>query len=177
MTESILDPQQHQRLIQDMTHVCKTANVLPAYVHKSMHGVCSEGEISWVKNFRAHQGAGTGLALVGVANPEARIMSIAGALLRNYVDARVLSVASVLALKDANSLPDCTVMLIPNLFMRSKGTGLPSWKIQIIYDLMLSRLTSNKPTVIYVEEMEALASEYGRVFADHIAQHYKTVEQ
>lgn len=175
MTDSILDPQQHERLIQDMAHVCKTANVLPTYVHKSMYGICSEDEISWVQNFRTHQSQGTGLALVGVDNPEARIMSIAGALIRNYVDARVLSVASVLSLRDANSLPDCTVLLIPNLFMRSKGTGLPSWKIQIIYDLMLSRLTSNKPTVVYVEDMDALASEYGRLFADHLNLHYKTV--
>lgn len=175
MSESILNPVDHARLIQDLPHICRVANVLPTYVHKSMQGVCSATEVSWVQGFRKHQQDGTGLLLAGVSNPEARLMSIAGALLRNYVDARVFSVSSVLSMKEANNLPDCTVLLIPNLFMRSKGTGLPSWKVQIIYDLLLSRLVSNKPTVAYVEDIEALASEYGTLFSDHLTNNYLRV--
>lgn len=175
-TTSILDPVHHQRLIQDMQHVCQTANVPPIYVHQSMRGVCTPTEISWVQNFRSHQAMGTGLMLLGSESPEARIMSIAGALLRNYIDARVLSVTNLLSMRESASLPDCTVMLVPNLYLRASGKGLPAWKVQLLYDTLLSRMASGKPTVVYVEDIDALASEFGRVFADHLNQHYLTVD-
>lgn len=173
--QSILDPVHHQRLIADMEHVCRTANVLPMYVHQSMKGFCQPAEIEWVKHFRDHLQNGTGLVLTGAESPETRMMSIAGALIRNFVDARVISLTNMLEMRDNNSLPDCRVMLVPNLFLRSAGKALPAWKVQIVYDILLARMTFSKPTVIYVEDMNALAAEYGRVFADHLTQHYITV--
>jgi hypothetical protein len=172
---SILDPEHHKRLLLDLPGICQVANVLPMYVHHSMKDYCTPAEIDWVVNFRDYQAQGTGLVLTGTASPEERMMAIAGAFLRNFVDARVMSLTTVLDLKDMKALPDPTVMLIPNLFLRSVGKALPAWKVQIVYDILLHRLTSNKPTVVYVEDMVALAAEYGRVFADHLTKHYITV--
>lgn len=172
---SILDPVHHERLIADMEHVCKTANVLPLYVKQSMVGVSQPAEIEWVRQFREHSQNGQGLVLTGSLSPETRMMSIAGALLRNFVDARVISLTTMLEMRDNGVLPDCRVMLVPNLFLRSAGKALPAWKVHIVYDILLARMTSSKPTVVYVEDMNALAAEYGRVFADHLTQHYITV--
>lgn len=173
---SILDPVHHQRLIADLEHVCQTANVLPMYVHQSMKGIAHPDEIEWVKHFRDHQTNGTGMVITGSESPETRMMSIAGALIRNFVDARVISLTNMLSLREMNALPDCTVMLVPNLFLRSAGKALPAWKVQIVYDILLARMTSNRPTVVYVEDLDALAAEYGRVFKDHLSQNYLTVD-
>jgi hypothetical protein len=177
--DSILNPQAHKRLIADLDHVCQTANVPATFVHRSMKGLVSDAEIDWVKNFNTHRNNGVaGICLVGTPNSETRIMAICGALIRNFIDARIMPLNTLLALQEKDVLPEPTVLLVPNLFLRSSGKsmGIPPWKIQVIYDVLLQRFTSGKPTVLYVEEMDGMASAYGQVFADHINSHYKLVQ-
>jgi hypothetical protein len=169
---SILDPVIHSRLITDLRNICQTANVLPSYVHSSMASICSATEVDWVRNFRDNQHEGHGLVLSCKESPEDRMMAIAGALLRNFIDARVMSLTTMLDQREHGVMPDCTVLLVPNLYLRASGKTLPSWRVQVLYDTLLARMTSGKPTVVYVEDMHALESEYGRVFADHLTHHY-----
>lgn len=175
---SILDKDRHKRLIEDMPHVCATANVPQHFVHQSMKGVATESDIDWVVNFNAYRSKGlAGLALVGVKSPETRMMAICGALLRNFIDARVLPLNTLLALHEKGVLADPTVMFIPNLYLRSAtgSQGLPQWKVHTIYDILLNRFSSGKTTVVFAEDMDALGMAYGQVFKEHLTQNYKVV--
>lgn len=177
-SDSILNSETHKRLIADMEHVCQTANIPASFVHRSMKGIVTQPEIDWVVNFNANRNNGVaGLMLVGVQNAETRMMAMCGALLRNFIDARLMPLNTLLALQEKDVLPEPTVMLIPNLFLRSSGKsmGIPPWKIQVIYDVLLQRFTSGKPTVLFVEEQEGMAAAYGQVFAEHLSSHYKQV--
>ena len=58
--------------------------------------------------------------------------------------------------------------MIPNLYLCSLGKTLPAWKIQTLFDLLLSRYTAGHLTVFYVEDMQALAQDYGPMFAGHL---------
>ena len=55
-----------------------------------------------------------------------------------------------------------------NLFLVSTGKGVPSWRIQLIYDVLLQRSVQNKPSVVYVEDLAALQKAYGAPFADFL---------
>jgi hypothetical protein len=176
IADSILDKDLHSRLLADLNHVCELANVPATFVHQSMKGVAEEADIKWVKGFNVARNSGkAGLIIMG-HNPEVRMMAIAGALLRNFIDARILPLNTLLTLAEKGGAPEPSVLLVPNLFLRSAGKAIPAWKIQIIYDLLLHRLTSNKPSVLYVESMNALADAYGQVFADHLMAHYQISE-
>jgi hypothetical protein len=67
-----------------------------------------------------------------------------------------------------------SILLIPNLFVSSTGKNLPDWKVQSIYDLLLARAVQSKPSVVYVEELGAVGTVYGKPFADHLSG-YKVV--
>jgi hypothetical protein len=144
----------------------------------SLH--CGPKEVDWVRNWTKNQRDGVpGLLLVGVSNPNSRSQAICAALLRNYTDARVMPLNSVLALAERSSgevlTPSC--LLIPNLYVTgsSVGASLPAWKVQSLYDALLARTVRSKPTVVYVEDMAGLVGAYGKPFGDFLDSFVKVV--
>lgn len=174
--DSILSEVEHDRLIQDLEQVCTIANVPQLFVHHSMKQWCKKEEVDWVKNFNKYRQEKAGLVLVGVTNistlknPQQRMMAIAGALLRNFIDVRVYSLNQVVA-KDGPP-PEPSVMVILNLYMSMYGKTMASWEVQGSYDLLLSRMVASKPTIMFVHDMELLRKEYGDLYADHLEQNY-----
>lgn len=173
--KSVLHPERHARLVADIKNICATANVPELFVYNSMKSYCGADEIDWVVNFSSYKKTFAGLVLKGLPNPDTRCMAIAGALLRNFKDARVMTVSQILeATKNGKTL-DFTCLLIPNLYVvTTKGNALTSWQSSLLYDVLLSRFVANKPTVVAVENLSALEEEYGSVFAQHLKMHYRT---
>lgn len=168
MQTSILDAKFHSRLLQDLDHVCEYARVQQKFVHHSMKEWCSEKEVDWVVNFNKYREEGVaGLLLSGKSSSD-RCMAIAGALLRNFIDARVVGVNDLVG----DAVPEPTVLLVHNLFVTTHGTSFTSWQIQTIYDVLLSRFTSNKPTVVYVDSIANMANAFGQVIAEHLEEHF-----
>lgn len=177
----MLSPIYHARLLADADHVCQTAQIPKGMLQRSAKEYVTGPELEWIQNFPVHQRASRGLILVGhhTPPPDIKMMALTAALLRNYVDARIVTVNTLISAhndKDAE-IPDPTVMMIPNLFIRQGGKGLPSWQIQIVYDTLLARFTAGKPTVAYVENMDALGKEYGSLMIQHLTTNYVVSER
>lgn len=166
----------HKRFLDDLDHICAVANVPKSMVFKSAKDFCAKTEIDWLLNFPRYEREGKNLCLVGMhsPSPETKMMAMACTLLRNHLDARVLPLNTVLHLIADGFPPDPHILLIPNLYIRQGGKTLPSWQMQQVYDLLLARLVAGKPTIIYVEDMNALGMEYGSVLSQHIKDHYIT---
>lgn len=173
---TVLDKDRHARLIADLDHVCEVANVPRLFIQSSMKEYCDKEEVDYVVNFRIRRDKLAGLVLSGKSNPDSRCMAIGGALIRNFIDARLMSLTQLLDAADTKSVPDPTVLIIPNLYMQTAAKVLPAWKISQLYDVLLQRLTANKPTVMSVESMQGLESQYGSLFAQHLQQHYTISE-
>lgn len=175
--DTILDPEVHKRLLMDIEQVCAVANVPRQFVHKSMKTPefhCSKVDIEWVKNFHVHRQEGKSLLLTG-KHGESRCMAIAGALVRNFIDARIVSVNQLIAASSSNSkesIPDPTVLVIPNLFVPTHGKAMTGWQVQALYDILLARLIANRPTVAYVDSAFGITEAYGTLFADHLTNNY-----
>jgi hypothetical protein len=168
---SILDDVEHQRLLMDIEHVCTTANIPQSFVHTSMAKFCLPNDVEWVMNYPMEKAAGRGGLVITGSNSEPRCMAITGALIRNFIDARVVTLNSLI--EDAKTrASDPTVMVIPNLFMSTHGKPMTSWQIQKLYDILLNRLVSNRLTVVYVQDMNQLADAYGSLMAEHLTNHF-----
>jgi hypothetical protein len=170
----------HARLIQDMEHICTVAGVPAKCVEHSMVGVTQEPEIDWVKNFRQYKGEFSGIIFEGGSNVETRMMYICGALVRNFVDARLVSLGSIVPLKDGKEPQidpqEPTVLLVPNLYVKTQGgKPLTAWQVQVLYDALLARMTSGKQSVFFVESLESLANDFGIMFKEHLMAHYKMI--
>lgn len=176
MTLGILDAKEHSRIIADFERVCSTAGIQGHFLYDSMTKYCGPIETEWVKKFWKFKAEGVpGLALVGVTRPDTRCQSMAAALVRNYVDARVVPVNTLVDGAKDGQVPSPTVLLIPNLFMTAMNKAVPPWRVQVMYDILLERSTKGKPTVVYVESMNGLAGMYGEPFRDFISR-FKIVD-
>jgi hypothetical protein len=164
----VLDPVRHARLLEDLDHICAVANIPQKYVKESMTSHCTAKEVDWVVNFHMHRNVSPGLLLVDRPNVTNACCAIGGALLRNFIDARVMTLTSLLDAASSGDVPTPTVMIIPNMFVSSYGKQLPAFKVAHLYDILLSRATSNLPTVVCVEDIDAMTAAYGLAFADHL---------
>jgi hypothetical protein len=108
------------------------------------------------------------LVLEAVHRPDTRCQAIAASLIRNYVDARVIPLNTLVEAITQGSVPSPTVLLIPNLYMKATVKNLPAWRVQAVYDLLLLRAARNKPTVVYVESLKGVVETYGQPFHDFL---------
>jgi hypothetical protein len=132
--------------------------------------------VEWIKNIMLHkEGGKAGLCLTGDSKIPAttRMMAMAAALLRNYIDARVVTLVSLLEEHAAGEVESPTVLLIPNLYIKYAG-GKPNtnWQLQIIQDLLMRRMVEGKTTIIYVESMTHLREDFGASIVNFIEAHW-----
>lgn len=104
---------------------------------------------------------------------EDKMMAIAGACLRNYIDARVLTVQNVLQMLKNNTMPDCTVCLVPNFCMSNMDNkSVAPWEAAALLGWLYSRMAKNLKTVLYVGSMTSLEVSYGAAMLKHVKAHY-----
>lgn len=178
--DSILDKEHHAAIIRNMDMILRVANIPPKYLHNSMlKGKSKDAEIDWVKHFKKYRKDNMpGLAMVGTENALEKQMEMCGALLRNFIDGRVMNLNRVLEHLEDGDMPSPSALFIPNFYV-TLGTGkpLPAFKTQKLYDLLMSRFIGNKPTCLFIEDMEGMRAAYGDAMADLIRGSYLVAEE
>lgn len=174
---SVIDETRHARLLEDIDHVCLVAGIPTALVKQSAVGVCSPIELEWMKNFRLHQAHARSLLLTGNHTPsaETKMMLMTAAFLRNFIDARVMSVNNVLdTIADGGKI-EATVLLIPNFHVDVvAGRQFPAHRVQLLYDLLLARVAQARMNVLYVSNVQSMVTQYGQPFLDHVQNYVKS---
>lgn len=174
----ILKPDKHARLVANIEAFAKDAMITSNWISSRLSEYCSPQEIEWLKRFKFHaQENNFGLCLTGECdNVLDRMSSMAGGLLRNFIRARVVTLHTILGEEPVDL--DCTALLIPNFFTKQgKGnTGVPGWKIGELQDLLMQRRLNGQQTILYVENMAEMASEYGAHMRRFIANNYTMVD-
>jgi hypothetical protein len=173
----ILDKEYHARLLANLEGFASMAGIPQEFIWAKMSEYCSPEEMSWVRRMR--MGSDHGLCYRGQfpVPIEDKMMAMTGACLRNYIDARMMSVQEVLSqLKDGVMPHQPTVLLIPN-FCLSHGAGgdIPTWQSSNLLGLLYSRLARNLKTVLYIDSEPGLAKNYGEPFLKHIRAHYTLI--
>jgi hypothetical protein len=165
---TMLQPKAHGRILADFQHVCAMAGVQPHFMYESMTVHCGPVETQWVRKFWQYRAEGvSGMVLHGIARPDTRCQAMAAALVRNYIDARVIPMNTLIE-GEANGLQP-TVLIVPNLYLTALSKHVPAWRVQSLYDLLLERATKGKPSVVYVEALKGLGGSYGEPFRDFLS--------
>jgi hypothetical protein len=171
----LLTRERHQRFVDNIDEYARVANIPVEYVYAPMSAVCGGPEVEWVRNFPTAAGKSlAGLAYFGKRpkDLEIRMKTIVGALLRNYVDARFMTVQTVLDDLKHNDPPTCRALVIPNFFIGSDKAGVQRWQMAELYDLLLRRHAAGLKSVVYARSLSELRTEHGDLLADHLESHY-----
>ena len=171
----IADPVYHERLMADIHGVAKTANIPESYVWTSIHKYCGQAEVNYVSEIKRHTDSEIpifGMVYKGRiegAPINDRMMSIAGMCLRNYINAKVMTLQEVLASLKSGDMPSPTVLLIPNFYLGSKSGGhIADWEVSSLIGLLYKRQQEEQQTIVYVGDWDGMKLDYGQVFADHL---------
>lgn len=174
----VLHKEVHGRLVQDIAAHARDAAIQPHWIWQALSPVqFTSDEIQFIRRFRFHASEGcSGLLYIGSAgdlDPEDRMSAIAGALLRNFVRARVSTASEVMADADKGDAPDVTALLIPNFY--AKGQEKPKWKVGTMLDVLLTRRNAGLQTILHVSDMHGMSLLYGDVMTRHLEKHYRHI--
>ena len=181
----LIDEVQHIQLLSDIAGYTRTAGIPESYVWTSATDYCGEDEIEYIgtikKSLTDRDGQNIGMVYVGDVDGSPineRMMSIAGVCLRNYINAKVMTVQAVLdALKQQTMPSNVSVLLIPNFFSsRADGGRIAEWEVANLLGLLYQRQQDGKHTVLHVSNLKELGKEYGPSFKKHLQSKFITIQ-
>lgn len=168
----VLDPAVHHRLIEDADRVLRVAGLSSAHLSglwTPLSETCGKTEIKWLSGLHENAAEGIlGLLLAGEYSPpiEARMVALTCCLLRNHIDARLVTLRDVLV-----DDPDPTVLLIPNFHTRGR---LRAFEVGNLTDVVMGRYKRGTHTVVGMPSWLDMEAEYGDL-AQMIHRHYASV--
>ena len=173
--DQIIDPEYHQQLLADLPALVRQAGITEKYVWHSMHKYCTSDEVDYIMGIK-QEDSPLGLYYVGKFKTPVieRMMSMAGACLRNYLNAKVMTVYDILECLKEGTMPSPTVLLIPDFF---EGGSVPEWKRTGLLSMLYKREQQGRKTILYVANKKELCKEYGQPFMDHIENKFVEIEE
>lgn len=180
-TTGVLHKDVHGRLVAEIDSVARDASIVPEFIWKPLVESCGETEIAYIKRFKFHrQDRRGGLAYVG-RNPSLdltdRMSAMAGALLRNFIRARVLTVEELLDSLEKDGVPNHACLAIPNFYIEKAlgGGKMAEWRVGLLFDFLLQRRKLGLQTLIYVSDLNAMGGEWGPAFQRYVKDHFISV--
>lgn len=173
----ILDPSFHSRLLDNVDEFVSVAGIRPNFLWEPASSYCTEEERKWVRNLKSSTDAGAVVVHKGSILAADACMALAGALLRNYIDARVIPLHTIISMLEDHDPPEPTVLFIPDLLSKDLiQKSIASWRVQEFVGLIMDRYNKNLKTVLYSNyEGMQVRSIYGDAFLDLIQTHYTTI--
>ncbi len=167
---SILDKEYHAKLIANLAKISYESNVPVTFITQSAKDYCTQVQLDWLKDYKNK----TNLCLVGdsTSTPETQCAALAAALIRNYIDAKMVTLQSIL--KD--EVLDANVLFVPNFYRTSDSKALAEWQCSLLYDFLSCRFMAGKRTVLHIDNLDAMAKAYGKSFTRHIKEVYEVIE-
>jgi hypothetical protein len=171
---TILDPEQHRRLIAEIDEISRTAGIPRRFIESSMQGVCDDQEIDWVRGYRHHVEKGVyGYCFEGVDHAT-KMMSMCGALVRNFIDARLMTLNTLIEMLRTNEPINCSALFVPSFHRTTKqGSGVTPFQINLLWQLLEERMLTERQTVVGVQSIAQMRQDYGQYFGDHLQAHFE----
>lgn len=193
----VLTPGYHERLFLDLKNFAHRAGLggAPKYVVQSAKPHLDQEEITRAAKLKEYLADGTYGSLYGpkVPNVPSRFMALTGAFLRNYVNARYMTMAQVLEDFRQDNYVQATILLIPDFhipmagevgppkkngeFVKSSGYEKNMTKPQFITEavagLLLQRISNGQYTYLYSEDPSRLEKDYGPYITKLISENFE----
>lgn len=176
------DEQFHQSLIADIDNVARAANIPIDMIWAPMAQYCTQVEIDYVAALRRQSQSGNYGVVITAKRPQhsmiTRFTAITGACVRNYVNARVMTLQDVLECIKASEMPTPTVLLLPNFYVGVKTGGrVAEWQTQGLLSMLYQRQAEGLQTFLYVSSMKELEDYYGAAFCQHLRENMVMIDE
>lgn len=176
----VLHPVEHSLLVKNLEHFAHRANIQDSMILNKMSTFkCSSGEIDYVKKIKRMADQNFyGMIYHGkeITPVPTRMMAVAGACLRNFVDAKVIVLQELLSDIKEGHPPDVQVLLVPNFYVaREDGGKIGDWQIAELLGLLYSRMTKGYQTFLYVSDFASLRKTYGDPIANHLEKNFRSI--
>lgn len=173
----VLQKDHHERLVADLEGYARDAGILPHWIFRGLPDNMPSAERDYLRSFRRHTDHNvSGLVMVGDNEKgvvEARMAAMAGALVRNFIRARVMTLGAILDMLPKQEMPHLQALLIPNFFLsKEQGGTVATWQVNALFDYLVYRQSSGLQTVIYASDLSLLGKEYGMAFKSHVEVHF-----
>lgn len=158
----IIDPVRCPPLVKNPDKWLKIARV-------PVDALCTPGKDSipealrtLLESYHIDREAGCRGILLGGSVDLGLAQAIAAGFMRNLVDARVYNLAEVIYLEQDYSLPEPSVLVIPDLF--DPATSIAKWEIKYIHAALARRNFAAKWTIGMTTDLKAALAAYGQSF-------------
>lgn len=176
LANKILDEEVHAPLLRNLDNIASSANIPVTMMYTSMIGVCSAQELDYVRGIRKEQQY-EGLVYVGESTGQpirTRMMVVAATLLRNFINAKVMTMQEVIGCLRVDKMPRPSVLLIPNFFEGGEQK-VPDWQVGLVLDMLYTRGNSSQHTFLYVSDMQDLKSVYSEAVYRHLTDSFRLI--
>lgn len=172
----VLKPDVHDRLVADIDRIAQIARVPKKMIWTPLSENAGSEEVAYVTGFRRMSSAdkSAGLVYTGPSSPLTRMQAMCGALVRNFIDARVMTLQEVLGELKFGGAIDCTCLLIPNFYEGKELSKFISNQASEITSMILARHTAGLQTVLYISSLSEFA-ERGPMICQHVEDNFSEV--
>lgn len=167
----VLVKEHHARLVANLPAHAADAGIMPHWIYSPLPAFIGEAERRYLLKIKQHMTDQdrSGICYVGKAKTQPidqRMSAVAGALLRNFIRARVLTLGQVLDQATELTANPVSALFIPNFYLTAaEGGTIASWQVSSLYDLITARHLTGQQTFLYVSDDKQIAKEYGLAFA------------
>jgi hypothetical protein len=160
----LLDPLKHNRLILELERFCERCGIAPKWFWTPAVGFLNQNLVSYLRKCLVLAQAEKpiyGICFVGKADMTDVMSSMAGVLMRVFVDGRLMSAQTIADLVLDGEQPEATVLFCPNFFATEEYGRFDTKKISALGDILTYRVARGLQTVIHVDDMAKFKVRFG----------------
>lgn len=172
---SMLDPDRHARLIEELDEVARMAGIPKRYIENSATDICAKDELDWLKGVRKHHEKGQFGLCFNQREHLQEMMAMAGALTRNFILAQVITLPNLLDSLRSNEPITATVLFVPSFHRTASKGSITAYQVNLLWNLLEQRMLDERQTVIGVQSIAQMKIDYGSHFADLVQNHYRVL--
>jgi len=170
----ILKYQKHWRMVQNIGMYAEQAGIPEYFIYNTSEGVLLETDVAYLEEFSSQFSKGiSGAVIEGKENFLDRMYSMVGVLIRNFIDARFITLQDLIKEIKAGNPPKSKLICIPNFALdKSEGGNVATWEMSNVLSWMLNSHSQGRQVVVYVETLDYINQQYGGVLRTHIDNHF-----
>ena len=174
----ILNYQKHWRMVSNIGMYAEQSGIPEYFIYHTSEGILLPKDVEYLEKFSSHFINGiSGAVIESNHNFMDRMYSMVGVLIRNFIDARFITLQDLIKeIKSGNS-PKSKLICIPNFALdKSEGGNVATWEMSNVLSWMLNSHSQGRQVVIYVETLDYINQQYGGVLRTHIDNHFLELE-
>lgn len=159
----VLDGVRHMHLLADLEYYAERAGVDPHYIWTPAASQLTKEEISYLRRclVLAKTENVSGLVYTCPGDVTKRFAVMCAALLRAFVDARLMTAQQVVESVKSTGGPEATVLFIPNFYSAMEIGKFDNARVAALGDVLCNRAALGLQTVIHVADVKSVKDKLG----------------